>query len=247
METGTRPVGRPARIDRTAIADAVLAVGLANASMKTVAEHLGMSVPGLYHHVRNRKELLLLAAERSMASMALPEHRGQHWTEWLREWARYSRAALVEDPVVFEQFLAGAVSWERVVEVADSVIRVLTAQGFTPAEALQAWDAVGRLALGAAAEAVRLSASARSGRPPLAEWHRVLAAHPGDELPGARSVVDAQPWDLEVLFEDELATMLVGIAARRGEPWAHLVPGDGRGAGADTAAARAGAGSDGDR
>src|ERR1700723_2087576 len=86
-----RRVGRPARIDRQAIADAVLELGLAQSNMKTVAERLGVSVPGLYHHVRNRKELLLLAAERSMAQLQLPNHEGKHWSEWLREWARYSR------------------------------------------------------------------------------------------------------------------------------------------------------------
>jgi AcrR family transcriptional regulator len=219
-------VGRPPRIDREAIADAVLEIGLGNASMKAVAEHLGVSVPGLYHHVRNRNELLLLAAERSMATMALPEHRGEHWAVWLRQWGRYSRSAMVEEPQVFEQFLAGAVSWERVVEVADHVIGVLTGQGFTALEALAAWDAVGRLALGAAAEALRFAESSRSGRPPVAEWHRILDAAPPDQLRGARAVLASRDWDVEAAFEDELTTLLVGIAARRGEPWEPLVTPD---------------------
>ena len=217
-----RQVGRPARIDRDAIADAVLEIGLANASMKAVAEHLGVSVPGLYHHVRNRNELLLLAAERSMATMALPEHRGEHWAEWLRQWGRYSRSAMVEEPKVFEQYLAGAVSWERLVEVADHVIGVLTRQGFTPLEALAAWDAVGRLALGAAAEALRVEQASRAGRPPIAEWHRILAAAGPDELAGARAVLETRDWDLAAAFEDELTTLLVGIAVRRGEHWEPL-------------------------
>jgi AcrR family transcriptional regulator len=218
----TRPVGRPARIDRDAIADAVLEIGLGKASMKAVAEHLGVSVPGLYHHVHNRKELLLLAAERSMATMALPEHRGEHWAEWLRQWARYSRSAMVDEPQVFEQFLAGAVSWERVVEVVDHVIGVLTQQGFTALQALAAWDAVGRLALGAAAEAVRFDQGSRSGRLPVAEWHRILAAAGPDQLLGARAVLESRDWDLEAAFEDELTTLLVGIAVRRGEQWEPL-------------------------
>jgi AcrR family transcriptional regulator len=128
-----RRVGRPARIDKDAIAEAVLEIGLDRSSMKAVAEHLGVSVPGLYHHVRNRKELLLLAAQRSMAQMQLPNHEGKHWSEWLREWGRYSRNAFIEEPEVLGQFLSGAVSWERVVEVIDSVISVLTQQEFTPA------------------------------------------------------------------------------------------------------------------
>jgi AcrR family transcriptional regulator len=221
-----RPVGRPPRIDRQAIADAVLEIGLSRASMKAVAEHLGVSVGGLYHHVRNRSELLMLAAERSLGAVELPEDRGQHWAEWLREWGRYSRNAFVEQPAVFEQFLAGAVAAERVVEVSDSVIQVLTRQGFTPREALAAWDAVGRLALGAAAESVRQSAAARSGRSLAAEWQRVLGMLPPDALPGARAISSEALWDLEAAFEEELTTLLIGVAVRRGEPWEPVAAAD---------------------
>jgi AcrR family transcriptional regulator len=219
----SRRVGRPARIDRDTIAEAVLEIGLEHRSMKAVAEHLGVSVPGLYHHVRNRKELLLLAAQRSMAQMTLPNHEGKHWSEWLREWGRYSRNAFIEEPEVLGQFLSGAVSWDQVVEVIDSVIQVLTPQGFTPASALAAWNAVGGCAVGSAVVAIRHHASVRLGHPPIAEWHRVLAQRPANELVGARAVADNYGKDLETEFEDEMTTLLVGIAALRGEPWGHVV------------------------
>jgi AcrR family transcriptional regulator len=214
-----RGVGRPARIDRDAIAEAVLEIGLARSSMKAVAEHLGVSVPGLYHHVRNRKELLLLAAQRSMGQMQLPNHEGKHWSEWLREWGRYSRGAFIDQPEVLSQYLSGAVSWDQVVEVIDSVIGVLTPQGFSAASALAAWDAVGGCAIGSAVVAIRHRGSVESGHPPIAEWHRVLAQRPDEELVGARAVVDSFGRDLDADFEDEMTTILVGIAVRRGEPW----------------------------
>lgn len=212
----SRPVGRPPKVDRATIADAVLEVGLSRATMATVANHLGISVPGLYYHVRNRKELLLLAAERTLAAVELPEDRGQHWTEWLREWARYSRQALADEPEVFRQYLEGALATERVVEVADSVIRVLARHGFTPREALAAWAAVGSVAVGAAAQSVGQSAATAAGRSPAAEWHRILAAR------GVRTEAFGMEFDLEASFEDELTTMLIGLAARRGESWEHL-------------------------
>lgn len=218
-----RRVGRPARIDRDAIAEAVLEIGLEQSSMKAVAEHLGVSVPGLYHHVRNKKELLLLAAQRSMAQMTLPNHEGKHWSEWLREWGRYSRNAFVEEPEVLGQYLSGAVSWEQVVEVVDSVIQVLTPQGFTPESALAAWDAIGGCAIGSAVVAIRYQSGVKSGHPPMAEWHRILAQRPADELMGARSVMTSLGADLEANFEEEMTTLLVGIAARQGEPWEFIV------------------------
>src|SRR5690606_37828697 len=91
-----RRVGGPPRIDRAAIARAVTEIGLDEVTVKRVADHLGVSVPGLYHHVRGRDDLLRLAAEHSLARLRLPEDRGQHWAVWLREWARYARAAFAE-------------------------------------------------------------------------------------------------------------------------------------------------------
>ena len=43
--------GRPPRVDESAIAAAVLQIGTENATMRRVAEHLGISLPGLYHQL----------------------------------------------------------------------------------------------------------------------------------------------------------------------------------------------------
>src|SRR3954471_24589766 len=88
-------VGRLARISRPAIAEAALELGLDDdLTMKRVADHLGVSVPGLYHWVRGRDDLLRLAAEHALSRVHLPEDIGQHWATWLREGAHYIRDAL---------------------------------------------------------------------------------------------------------------------------------------------------------
>lgn len=214
-----RRVGRPARIDRTAIADAVLEIGLRDSSMKAVAEHLGISVPGLYHHVRNRKELLLLAAERSLAQLRPPEDRGRHWSQWLHEWGHYIRQAFVDDPDVLQQYLQGAISVDVTVEVEDSVIRVLAAHGFDAPDALTAWTAVGRLAVGSAVDHIRWRAASEAGHAEMAELRRLLARRPSTDLPGVRAALDAAATGLDDQFEQDLLTLLTGVAVRRGEPW----------------------------
>jgi AcrR family transcriptional regulator len=216
-------VGRPPRIDRTAIAEAVLEIGLDGISMKAVADHLGVSVAGLYHHVRNRRELLVLAAEYSMAQVPAPEDRGQHWDEWLREWARHVYTSFVEEPEVLSQFLSGALKWEAMVDVIDSVIRVLGRAGFDPAEALAAFDTVALYAVGAAAHELRRRGAAGEGRSTLADLHRVIASRPPGELSGVRALLELPPIHLGEDFEEQLTTVLVGIAARRQEDWQPIV------------------------
>ena len=192
--------------------------------MKAVAAHLGISVPGLYHHVKNRRDLLLLAAERSLADVRLPEYLGQHWSEWLREWARYTRSAFMSEPQVFAQFMSGAIKWEQMVDVIDSVQGILSSQGFGPAEAIAAWSAVTQCALGSVVAAIRDQSGDEPWHAPLAELARVLDEHPADELVGLRAVVEAvRNSSADRFFEDQLTTVLVGIAVRRGEEWRFIV------------------------
>jgi AcrR family transcriptional regulator len=216
---GDRPkIGRPAKLDRSMIARAAFEVGLDRVTMKAVAERLGVSVPGLYHHVEGRDDLMRLGAEYSAAQIEVPVDRGQHWTAWLLEWARYSHDAFVAQPALLGQFLNGSLGLERMVTHVDAVVGVLTRQGFTPVEAADAYDAVSECALGAAVTEIRRTESARAGRPIVAEYHRVLALEPADALPNLRSLVGALD-DPGRDFVDHVITVLIGIAVQRGEPW----------------------------
>ena len=84
--------GRPPRIDESAIAAAVLEIGTENATMRRVAEHLGVSLPGLYHHVKNKNEILDGMVDLVFAEIAVPE---ADWKEAMRRRAYSARAALL--------------------------------------------------------------------------------------------------------------------------------------------------------
>jgi AcrR family transcriptional regulator len=216
---GSRPkIGRPARIDRAMIARAACEIGLDHVTMKAVADRLGVSVPGLYHHVEGRDDLMRLGAEYSASQIQVPVDHGQHWTAWLLEWAQYSHDAFVAQPALLGQFVNGSLGVERMVAHVDAVVGVLTRQGFTPGEAVDAYDLVSECALGAAVSETRFAEAARSGRPVLAEYHRVLATQPPDALPHLRNLVSSLAGRAGS-FVDHVVTVLVGIAIRRGEEW----------------------------
>jgi AcrR family transcriptional regulator len=212
-----RRVGRPARLDRAMIAKAAHEVGLERVTMKAVAHRLGVSVPGLYHHVEGRADLMRLAAEYAAAQIPVPVDRGQHWTQWLLEWARYSHDAFVAQPELLNQFLQGSLGIDRMVAHVDAVVGLLVRHGFDPVEALEAYTVVSECAVGAAVGEIREMESARAGRPTIAEYHRVLAQRPADELPHLRALVATAPRAPRDLT-DRIRTVLVGIAVRRGDP-----------------------------
>lgn len=217
-DASQRPkVGRPARLDRAMIARAAHEIGLDRVTMKAVADRLGASVPGLYHYVEGRDDLMRLAAEYAASQMEIPVDRGQHWTEWLLEWARYSHDAFLAQPALLGQFINGSVGVERMVVHIDAVVGVLTGQGFTAAEAADAYRLVSQCALGAAVGEIREAEAASAGRPAIAEYHRVLAQQPPDALPHLRKLVAT--YGAGAGFTDGIVTVMVGIAVRRGEPW----------------------------
>jgi AcrR family transcriptional regulator len=217
-----RKVGRPPKLDRQMIARAAHEIGLTGLTMKAVADRLGVSVPGLYHHVDGKEDLLRLAAEYSAARMQLPADRGQHWAVWLFEWAEYNRDAFVDQPELLRQYMEGAISAERTATTFELVLTRLVREGFTVPEAARAYVTVTEYAVGAAVNAIRERRTTADGHPPLAELHRVLAQGRTDEYPNLRTMVadlTAHPGDG---FRDGLRAVLRGLAAERGARWSAI-------------------------
>jgi AcrR family transcriptional regulator len=193
---------------------AVVDIGLEDVTMKRVADHLGVSVPGLYHHVSGRDDLLRMAAERSLSRLALPEDGGQRWHEWLREWARYIRSSMGE-PELVQQYVAGAVPRDRIIDSVDLVLRVLLREGFSPEAGNAAWELVANLALGGAINEIREQEAIAHGGSTNERLRAALADQPADALPAIRALVESRPeLDRDAVFEDHLTTVLVGIAVR---------------------------------
>ena len=214
MKTPPARVGRPPTVTSAEIAEAALAVGLDRATVRNVADHLGMSVPGLYHHVRTREELLAMAAAHSLGALELPAYHGQEWTEWLLDYARFVYDALVAQPEIIGQVLAGTVNTLRAAQHLEGFFEVLGGHGFTVAEAFDISQQLLAAVVGAAASCVGRRAAADAGHPPIADLRRAAKALGTDSVPlvhqllRQRRVPDSDPFDSVLL-------VVVGIAQRR--------------------------------
>ena len=216
-----RRIGRPPRIDTAMITSAACDIGLDRVTMRGVADRLGVSVASLYHHVSGRQELVRLASEQTAARMSVPEADGQHWSEWLFEWAEHSRAGFVANPELLEQFLHGSVGFDRILDRVDGAVGYLVAAGFDVTEAFDAYGLVTECALGAAVAEIRAREAEMSGHPIPATVARELNERPIDELVHMRAYGGggARP----ASFRVQLATVLAGIAVRRGDRWEPVV------------------------
>jgi AcrR family transcriptional regulator len=182
-----------------------------------VAERLGVSVPGLYHYVSGRDDLIRLAAEQSALRLTMPVDRGQHWAVWLYEWGDYAHRAFAGDAELLKHFIDGAVGPEVMAPSVDAAIGLCMRQGFTPRQALAAYDLVSECALGSAISAIRAERNRREGTPFDLEV-RVLLAR-GEHLPHLARFRTDEPLPDSVSFRRQITTVIAGIAALRGEAW----------------------------
>ena len=215
-------VGRPARINRQMIAVAAHDLGLDGLTLRAVADHLGVSIAALYHHVSSKDDLMRAAAEYSATKVPLPADRGQHWALWLLEWAVYSREAFLAQPGLLAQYLEGAISAEAIAGNIDAVLRLLVSQDFTLLEANAAYELVTATALGSAVGVIREQEAESAGRSLKAVHEDVLAAHGPDELQHLRRLIEELHRAGRRSFHQQITTVLCGIATERGLAWAPI-------------------------
>lgn len=214
MKTHGARLGRPPTVTAAQIAEAALAVGLDRASVRNVADYLGMSVPGLYHHVRTREELLAMAAAHSLGALELPEDRGQEWTAWLLDYARFVYDALVAQPEIIGQVVAGTVNTLREAQHLERFFEVLGTHGFTVAEANDTYQQLMAAVVGAATFCVGRRAAIDAGHPPIVDLRRAAKALGTESVPlvhelvSGRRIADSDPFETVRL-------VVVGIAEGR--------------------------------
>ncbi len=214
--TGRR-LGRPPRIDRAAIAQAAGEIPLDELTLRSVAERLGVSVPGLYHYVSGREDLIRLAAEQSALRLTMPVDHGQHWAVWFCEWAGYIRRAFIRDPELLKHFIDGAIGTEVMAPNLDAAIGLCLRQGFTARQAMEAYDLVSECALGSAIAVIRAERNRREGSSFDLEVRSLIAR--GVQLTHLSRLLGEDTVPEPVRFRRQITTVLAGIAALRGEPW----------------------------
>jgi AcrR family transcriptional regulator len=215
MKTQRARVGRPPTITTAQIADAALAIGLDRATVRNVAEYLGMSVPGLYHHVRTREELLAMAAAHSLGALELPEDCDQEWTEWLLDYAQFVYDALVAQPEIIGQVIAGTVNTLREAQHLERFLEVLGRHGFTVVEAHDTYQRLMAAVVGAAAFCVGRRAAIDAGHPPIVDLRRAAKALGAESVPLVHELVDRRRIPESDPF-DTVRLVVVAIATGHG-------------------------------
>lgn len=149
IRTG-RP-GRPAKVSLDDIVNAALKIGLDRATIRSVADELGMSVPGLYHHVRTREQLLDLVAEWWLGQLLSKVKKGESFESLLLRFAGKLFELSSDHPQMIDRVRTGAgMTTHGVAPHLAQIVEHGSRCGFSPREAFDIFTTVTGAALGAA-------------------------------------------------------------------------------------------------
>ncbi|MEU2023387.1 TetR/AcrR family transcriptional regulator C-terminal domain-containing protein [Streptomyces sp. NPDC016469] len=210
---------RRAPLDRRRVADTALRllneVGLDGLTLRAIARDLDVKAPALYWHFKDKQALLDEMATEMYRRMVAgtPLDPADTWRERLRKTNHALRTSLLgyrDGAKVFSgSRFTGAVHAEQMEES----LRLLTAAGFTLAQAVRAATTTYMFTLGSVIEqqgAEPLPGLRREGFD-VAERARLLAAYPLTAAAGAEIFAD-----YERHYAEALDLVIAGIAAAYG-------------------------------
>lgn len=161
-EWSARAVGRPRRLTLDRLLDTAIELGLADLNMKDLAASLDVGIATLYRYVKNRDELIRLAAGRR-AIRAMPADVGQPWQDIVRDYAASLFSSVGQDPGLLIGFLEARWGTAVELEFVDGFLGALRARGFAAGEALWLYRSMAKIVLGAAVAAGHFAALAARG------------------------------------------------------------------------------------
>jgi AcrR family transcriptional regulator len=179
--------------------------GYAAFSMPRLGDLLGVRTPSLYHHFRDREDILAEVAKMVVLETKLPSRRqGEHWTDWFIELSVNFRATILRHrntAAVLLQFLPR----DLLAELYETAATRLRTNTHVPLSAhVLILDGLERFTIGAA-----LIESTRSAHGPGSAFPNVDPEH----HPGLAAAAAENELDSERLFVASLRAFLAGVEA----------------------------------
>lgn len=132
--------------------EAALRLGLGTFTMQGIAAELGVTTPALYSHVAGRDEVLHLVRSEVHRRMATFRSTATDWRSWFVDFARDVRRDLAPSAAALMAELRPPADATRLT-VGEQGLRLLLAEGLSPAEAGYSMWLVFRVALTSGPEA----------------------------------------------------------------------------------------------
>jgi AcrR family transcriptional regulator len=210
--------GRPRALKLEQIVDAAIELGLEKFTMKGVAAELGVTIATVYKYVRDRDHLFRLAVDEVMASTRVPKDLGQHWSEYVIEFAQAVGTRLTSDRLILDRMIHWGIGLETELRLSEVFTEAMMKRGFTGPDASQLLQHLGMAAFGAAVRVQMDSARVEAHGSLKRAIDETLLHFDEEEIRNARKFHPSTVEPVEKLVVTLLAPLIAQIAASRGEP-----------------------------
>jgi AcrR family transcriptional regulator len=201
------------RLTREEIVEAALVLadreGLESATMRRIAQALGVGTMTLYTYFRDKDELLDAAVDHAAASVDIPEQGGP-WRVRLRGLMKEIHRSLIAHPSGVELRMKRPLLSPAALRTTEAGMQILQAAGFTKAQAAHAWRLLFVYTFGYSAFTPP-EVSVRTRR----EWRRLLARLPAEGFPALSGAADeaVETMSGEAAYDHGLDRILDGLEA----------------------------------
>ncbi|MEU4997628.1 helix-turn-helix domain-containing protein [Streptomyces sp. NPDC021622] len=213
--------GRPSRIDLDAIVGIARRIlqeeGVAALSMRRVAKEVGTTPMALYHHVRDKDELLMLTLSGMADSVPRPQLPDDPRDRMLAV-SVHMHGTLAGMPWVVEVLSLGDLTDKGALWMVDEIVGSAMTLGLTPGQAVAAYRTIWHCVYG---DLVFRQAMARRAEEPDRKRHfpDMITAADADELPHMTALADR--W-LELTADydvsKQLGAVIDGLLGQAGRP-----------------------------
>jgi len=200
-----------ARVVKTAV-DLLDEVGLDGLSLRRLAKELGVQAPALYWHFKNKDELLEeMVVAISQEDPVPPPQPGQAWDAWIAMRARMMRASLNRhrDGAMLAASTRPAPSQFADLE---AELELMVAAGFSPAEALRTFIAIGNYVAGFTLDE-QADRTRGDIQPTEDDWNEMMDQLAPFPLMRAAMIEVGDPQS-DAAFEAGLSYIIAGIATK---------------------------------
>lgn len=196
-------------------------VGLDGLSMRAVADELGVRAPTLYWHIKDKQQLLDAMATLvyvEAAEQLRPPREGASWDDWLGDWARHLRRAMLGHRDGARVLAGTYVSHPSVQRAVELALRTLQDAGFGPSEAARGLPTLLHFTIGQTIEEQAHSSAAYGEDNPYTPEH-MAAGIDAERFPlTAGAMAELLGADGDQAFEHGLRIILLGMQAARTPP-----------------------------
>ena len=147
--------GRPRLLSHEEILEGAVELGLEGLTMKRLATHLNVGTATLYQYFDSRKSLMRAAAVHSLSDVALPEDKGQHWSDLAAEYVQSLQTLLAENPSFIHSHQHSDYGFEVHFRLIEPFLTSMKKRGFDPRQGMEVFNIIGMAAFAGAIETVR--------------------------------------------------------------------------------------------